>query len=66
MSDDTLSRIAEWCGAEKDLEIDERTITVEGDPPIEIGLDLSEDAIGLAHVYPAARVTEGFAEHADW
>jgi len=30
VSDETLSRIANWCAAENDLEIEGRTITVGG------------------------------------
>jgi len=64
VSDEILSRIAEWCDAETDLEINEQTITVGGDPPLEVGVDLGDEAVTLTHLHAADTVAEGFAEHA--
>jgi hypothetical protein len=64
VSDEILSRIAGWCGAENDLEIEGQTITVGGDPPLEIGVDLDDEAVTLTHMHSAGAAPEGFAEHA--
>ncbi len=64
MSDETLSRIAGWCGAENDLEIEGQTITVGGDPPLEVGIDLADEAITLTHIHVPETTPGGFAEHA--
>ncbi len=64
MSDEILSRITGWCVAENDLEIEGQTITVGGDPPLEISVDLGNEAVTLTHLHAAGSAPEGFAEHA--
>ena len=64
MSDEILSRIAGWCDAENDLEIEGQTITVGGDLPLEISVDLSDEAVTLTHLHTPGDTPEGFSEHA--
>jgi len=64
VSDETLSRIAGWCDAEDDFEIEGQTITVGGDPPLDVGIELGDEAITLTHLHTPGETPEGFAEHA--
>jgi len=64
VSDETLSRIAGWCEAAPDLEMDGSTVTVAGDRPIEISIESNDDAVVLNHTHAVDDVHEDFAEQA--
>jgi len=64
MSEETLSRIAGWCEAERAFEIEGSTLTVAGDPPLALALEISSDALTLAHVHSETGPPRGFAEKA--
>jgi len=64
VSDETLSRIAGWCEAAADLEMDGSTVTVAGDRPIEISIESNDDAVVLNHTHAVDDVHEDFAEQA--
>jgi len=64
VSEDTLSRIGGWCEAADDLEMDGTSITVAGDPPVEVGIETEDDAVVLTHAHAAEEAAVGFAEKA--
>ena len=64
MSQETLDRIAAWCESEADLSIEATTLTVEGDPPLELELAMGEEALTLSHVHAVADPPPGFADEA--
>lgn len=64
MSDDTLGRIAEWCAAATDLDMDGSTVTVAGDPPVAVTLEETGDALVLHHTHAVGEAPEDFAEEA--
>ncbi|MBU1866301.1 MAG: hypothetical protein KKE89_07785 [Actinobacteria bacterium] len=64
MSDETLSRIAGWCEAEDDLSIDGTTITVAGDPALELAVEIGGDALALNHTHTVPHAPHGFSDGA--
>jgi len=64
VTEDVLSRVGEWCRTEPDLSLTDRTITVGGDPPVEITVDPGPEAVTLTHTAPMADAPAGFAEQA--
>jgi hypothetical protein len=64
MSRETLDRIATWCESEDDLEIEETTLTVAGEPPLEMSLELGEEALTLLHLHAVTDPPHGFADDA--
>jgi len=64
VSEEILSRIATWCEAAPDLDMDGTTVTVAGDPPIAVVVEPGEDAVVLKHTHKAATVDESFAAKA--
>ncbi len=64
MTDETLGRIAEWCAAASDLDMDGNTVTVAGDPPVLIAVETGDDALILRHTHSVGEAHEAFAEKA--
>ncbi|MCJ7726349.1 MAG: hypothetical protein MUP76_08200, partial [Acidimicrobiia bacterium] len=64
MSEETLSRIAGWCEAENDLSIEASTITVAGNPPLELTAEVDADALRLTYTHSVTSPPHGFADDA--
>lgn len=64
MSEEVLSRIAEWCDAEDDLSTEGSTITVAGDPPLGVSVETDDDALRLAYTHSVPHPPHGFADDA--
>ena len=62
MGEETLSRIAGWCEAEDDLEIEESTITVAGHVPLVLTVEVGDDSVTLNHVHTESEPPLGFAD----
>ncbi|MCJ7725169.1 MAG: hypothetical protein MUP76_02105, partial [Acidimicrobiia bacterium] len=50
-----------WCEAAPDLEMAGSTVTVAGEPPIEVVVEPGEDAVVLNHTHAAGTAVESFA-----
>lgn len=64
MSDETIDRIAEWCAAEPDLDFADGVITMAGDPPLSIAVEIGDEAALLSQSSEMASVDAAFAESA--
>jgi len=64
VSEENVKRIAGWCKAADDLSMDGTTVTVTGEPPIEVTVESGDDAIVLKHTHSVGEAHDDFAGHA--
>jgi hypothetical protein len=64
VSEEVLSRIAGWCEAEEDLSIEGSNITVAGEPPLEVSVEMDADALRLTYTHSVPHPPHGFADDA--